>query len=1427
MGAGVGAIAGGIALLAAASIKAGDELTKTEGRLAAVTGSVGAARETYDGLYQISQKTGIAVADSANQFVRFNIAAGEIGATRREVLQLVETVQKFGVVSGISTQEAQAGAQQLGQALASGKLQGDELRSILENMPVMARALAKELGVGIGQLKEMGSAGELTADKVFRALLRASTEANAAFEAMPMTVERASSIMASSWGRFVAEIDRSLQRSQSLANTIKYVADQLDRLAKNQTTSGQFDNISKQITELEAYKKQLKQELSDNNGWGFSVGTFLKNNSELADIDKRIARLQATRDVLGENVREEQRLAAQMQQSDRARTASAAAAAAQTAAQGAYKDAVKGLFPLEDALTERNKKRADVMSALDAGLISFAQAQKDNAAIEEAYQAKVESVTHAQRDAEKAAGDREKAEAKLEKQILSAVKAADAKAVEEYNKVMNEGKRVYDSTRTPAEKYADTLVDLNRLLNAGAIDQDTFNRAVQQSDPAFQEAKKAAEKYQQEIQSTAKDIARDWSETLYDAMILQDKQASIIDAIKALGKRIAVALLEANIVLPITTAVVGSVPGLFGIQGGGSAANQNGGMGGAGNLLSIGSKFMPSSWTSGITGAIDQFGASAFGIGSSIVPAVGGQAATVAATTINPATGSLAAYNSWGAAGAQGASAGLSSYLGPLGAGFAVGGLLGPLLANGNKAVGGLAGGASGAAAGALVGSMIPGVGTLIGALIGGAGGGLGGLIGTQKPSVGKTASSDVTIASNGKSATYGNILTDNEGDPEAGKALGNYISSIFTTAAAGGGRLTKDFGFGQTAKDGYYIAGSVDYKKFGDDFAAMMRYALIDQGGLKDGGKNTLAAITNSKNKDAEEFGKDVALGASIDAGNTALREMVKTLSGVTDAAKKATTESFKPMFEELERAKKLGIDGAYVGLASEQLKAYLDQLRNPPDFTQTQQDMATLTGQFQAAREAYAQLNPAMVTYVDQIEAETRARMAANLNKSLDQQIAEASGRGYVNQISGFLDTLTANGKSLAAVGEPVTRAQTLFNAQLAGLLKTLDDTQRADVVATFGGSISNLSEVMQQAANDNAEAAAEAAAKAASDIRSSWSSVVSSALSSAQSVKSAWENTAKSLASARQQLLVGDLSPLSPLEKYNAAKAQFNAVSSAAAGGDQDAMSQLATVAQSFLTASKAYNATNTAYASDFSVATDALQHSESIASQQLTAAKSQVSYLSSIDSSLKSLDANMAEQAQMASVISTPRNWGASGSVAANMQLALKTGYSGDFGGGGWQSWITQQDDSTKAIARQVLAAAGQSWRINGFATGTPAAPPGWAWVGEQGPELMQMKGGEPVIPNAAAVSMARSWEAANDRWGGNVVEYRPRQSSQSSGGGSADIKRQNELLEEQNRLLTALLRTTAAAGDGTLNGLAEVADNVKAVAKKASGGGLRE
>lgn len=222
-GVAAGLTAGFVALGAAAGVsavqiaQAGDAANATLARLASATGGLGQAQQVYERLFALSQQTGVAVAESAGSFARFSVAAREIGGTNDQVLKLVAGIQKAGIVAGSSAQETGAAVQQLGQALASGTLQGDELRSLLENMPQLAQALARELGVGIGELRKMGSEGKLTADTVFPALLRASEKISEEFDKMPVTMSRARDILTAATADFGARLDRITGLSETFA----------------------------------------------------------------------------------------------------------------------------------------------------------------------------------------------------------------------------------------------------------------------------------------------------------------------------------------------------------------------------------------------------------------------------------------------------------------------------------------------------------------------------------------------------------------------------------------------------------------------------------------------------------------------------------------------------------------------------------------------------------------------------------------------------------------------------------------------------------------------------------------------------------------------------------------------------------------------------------------------------------------------------------------------------------------------------------------------------------------------------------------------------------------------------------------------------------------------------------------------------------
>lgn len=344
-----------------AVVEAGDTVARLQGRFTALTGSTGAAAEAVGQVFAITQKTGASVDDTGKAFTRFYIASQSIGATRAEAARLVETVQKLGIIGGATTQEMAAGAQQLGQALASGKLAGDEFRSITENLPLVAKALADQLGVSAGKLREMSKDGELTAEKVFGALEKRAKDVDKQFAAMPVTVERAAGQAAAAWTQFAAEIDRSIGLSRTLASVLQGIANTLASLGKPRTGLAILEGMEQQIATLQKQADQQRQ---------------MGLEGQARRIEANIAQMRQGLDVAREMANEESVVAAKRWVSEQATVAQTKAAAAATEAAKKQADAYEFLnkaLPKEGALQKYNEQVSRSTKLFSDGLISYEQ----------------------------------------------------------------------------------------------------------------------------------------------------------------------------------------------------------------------------------------------------------------------------------------------------------------------------------------------------------------------------------------------------------------------------------------------------------------------------------------------------------------------------------------------------------------------------------------------------------------------------------------------------------------------------------------------------------------------------------------------------------------------------------------------------------------------------------------------------------------------------------------------------------------------------------------------------------------------------------------------------------------------------------------------------------------------------------------------
>ncbi|PWK65875.1 tape measure protein [Aminobacter sp. AP02] len=152
-------------------------------------------------------------------------SASGVAKSELEVATATDVVTRAFKAGGASTQEQIAGIMQLSQALGSGVLQGDELRSLRENAPLLAKAIADEFKTTIAGLKDLGAEGKLTSERVFKAILAAQKPIGAAFAVTNATIQDAISRINNEFTAYIGNADASAGASRKLVEALQYLAD--------------------------------------------------------------------------------------------------------------------------------------------------------------------------------------------------------------------------------------------------------------------------------------------------------------------------------------------------------------------------------------------------------------------------------------------------------------------------------------------------------------------------------------------------------------------------------------------------------------------------------------------------------------------------------------------------------------------------------------------------------------------------------------------------------------------------------------------------------------------------------------------------------------------------------------------------------------------------------------------------------------------------------------------------------------------------------------------------------------------------------------------------------------------------------------------------------------------------------------------------
>lgn len=190
------------------AIRQADTWNLLEGRLGLVTKSKQQLLTVEAELFDISQNSRTGYAQDADLYARIARSTEQLGKSQKDTLSVTEAISQSLVISGASAESANAALVQLGQGFASGVLRGEELNSVMEQSPRLALAIAQGMGVTIGQLRQMGADGKLTADAVFNAILKQKDSIEKEFGKMPVTVGQSMTVLQNQIGLSIHEFDQ-------------------------------------------------------------------------------------------------------------------------------------------------------------------------------------------------------------------------------------------------------------------------------------------------------------------------------------------------------------------------------------------------------------------------------------------------------------------------------------------------------------------------------------------------------------------------------------------------------------------------------------------------------------------------------------------------------------------------------------------------------------------------------------------------------------------------------------------------------------------------------------------------------------------------------------------------------------------------------------------------------------------------------------------------------------------------------------------------------------------------------------------------------------------------------------------------------------------------------------------------------------------
>lgn len=225
----------GSAIVAALSFQAikntillADNMKLLDSRIRGLTKSIKGFREIRTGIRNIAKDTGASISSVTELTQRALIAKEALGATNEQILEMVNNVQKLGAIGGTSQADLARASVQLGQALGAPRVQAEELNSILDATPLLAKEIERNLGLLPGTLKQAVVAGDVLNTDIFQALIKSTDDINKRFKELPLTIDRAGGMIENAFAVAVQEIDNGLGITEAIAEVMKDLSEVIE-----------------------------------------------------------------------------------------------------------------------------------------------------------------------------------------------------------------------------------------------------------------------------------------------------------------------------------------------------------------------------------------------------------------------------------------------------------------------------------------------------------------------------------------------------------------------------------------------------------------------------------------------------------------------------------------------------------------------------------------------------------------------------------------------------------------------------------------------------------------------------------------------------------------------------------------------------------------------------------------------------------------------------------------------------------------------------------------------------------------------------------------------------------------------------------------------------------------------------------------------